>query len=79
MRTCPVCKEEIGRLGVVAHETTYHTLLIIPGEGPYWEETDRELDEQEGFFCPLCDANLFNTEEEAVKFLEGGEGEKESS
>ena len=75
MPRCPGCHEEIDQLDVVAKETTWHTFFLMPGTGePYWEETDRALDEFEGFYCPLCDVKLFETEEEAVAFLkEAGE------
>jgi predicted RNA-binding Zn-ribbon protein involved in translation (DUF1610 family) len=71
MAKCPICGEEIDELKYVAeeiHEYVFYIDNTMPDEVRY-EETDMWTGDWQIWKCPLCGAELFYNEQEAVEFL----------
>ena len=66
---CPKCKEKIKYLEGYA-EQRWIVELDKRGELKYKEIG--EIDTPDTFECPICNEEIFDNEEEAVKFLKGG-------
>ena len=72
MVKCPECGEEIGVLkNICTNITQEFTFYIAKGEVEYkYEDTPSEGGDSE-FYCPKCNAFLFDNEEDAERFLKG--------
>jgi hypothetical protein len=67
---CPKCKSEIDSLNNVQSGTMAYDLSILDDGEIHYESGDFEADDNVNeFWCPLCNAVLFNNEEQAVSFL----------
>lgn len=64
---CPKCNKEISYLDFCSSGTTGGRFY----DNGYWDKV-YEIDKI-GFFCPKCLKELFTDDEEALKFLKGGE------
>jgi len=75
MPKCPKCGEEINELKYVAdeiHEYAFYLDNTMPDKAPdkaRYEETDMWTGDWQVWKCPLCDAELFHNEQEAIEFL----------
>jgi uncharacterized C2H2 Zn-finger protein len=73
---CPKCGKEIGFLKNYLYPVVEYHHLSLDGEGkPQYEYMDSFSNEDgEGdYYCPECEEKLFDNEEDAIKFLKGGE------
>ena len=68
---CPKCKDEINYLNFDVTATCGSSLYIGDKEGDYDLSCLTDGVEYNNFRCPECDEVLFETEYEAIKFLDG--------
>ena len=70
MPICPNCKEEINEL--LAYSEVAHNFKLDKGGNPICEGMDY-IEGYTGFECPECNERIFDTEQQAIAFLEDDE------
>lgn len=73
MATCPKCKQEIDILHVVSNEQHYHSYYVDDSGEPQWELTHVEPQFDPIFYCPKCEAVLFEFDPIGAKAFMRGE------
>lgn len=70
MPKCPKCKKEIEDLDFSGTAVVFMRFYLAQGRYPEYDERETEFKgNDDEYFCPECEKKLFNTEEEAIKFL----------
>jgi DNA-directed RNA polymerase subunit RPC12/RpoP len=76
MPKCPKCGKEIDFLENYQYPTVDYYHFYLDSEGnPQYEYMDgfSSKDDEGDYYCPECGEKLFDNEEDAIKFLKGGE------
>ena len=73
MVKCPKCGKEIDTLKNICTNITHEYTFYIASNGEADYKYERDLSEysESEYWCPECDAFLFDNEEEAERFLKG--------
>ena len=70
MPICPNCKEEIDKFN--AYSEVVHSFFLAENGKPICYGNEH-IEGYIGFECPECNEKIFDTEQEAIEFLEDDE------